>query len=268
LYMALMLAGAYTLYRFEWLSPATALGLMGFASLAVSLWLVIRLRVERPSLRDDSLAREALENHWKYGRWSVATQALTWAPGYIYYLILPFWGGLEASASLRALMNLILPLLMAVQAMSTLLIPSLGTVRGEAKFGILVRFAVVAAVLGSVSYWLLLGLLHDPLIAWLYGGRYTENAGLLWILGLMPVSAGVVHVLAAALRASERPDQVYWAYLFSTAVALPLGIVAVFAWGIIGAVVGLLTYSVATVGAMTYLFFALKSSMEGGAKHR
>src|SRR5215212_9262534 len=49
LYMAFMLGGLYALYRLEWLSAALALVVMGFSSLAVSLWLYMRLRVGRPA---------------------------------------------------------------------------------------------------------------------------------------------------------------------------------------------------------------------------
>jgi len=157
---------------------------------------------------------------------------------------------------------------MAIAAVSTLLLPSLTQVRGEARFGTLVRYSTVLFVFGSVVYWLFLGLFHDPLVAWLYGGQYGEDAQLLWILGLVPLATGVVSVLGAALRAFERPDQVFWAYAFSAVLGLMLGVTLMFAWGVVGAAVGLVAYSVGTAGAMAYLFSGLDTtSTEGGRKH-
>lgn len=250
LYMALMIAGAYALYWIEWLSAASALGVMGFSSLVVSLWLIAYLRVTPPLLQ----GREVLKDHWRYGRWSVATSALTWAPWNIYFLLLPIWGGLEAGASLKALMNLIMPVIQAVTALGVLLLPTLVQARGHARFGSLVRFALVFFILSSALYWMLLGTLHRPLVAWLYGGQYAEQAYLLWLLGLLPVILGVTYVVGVALRALERPDLVFWTYALSTAVVLTLGVGFVFLWGVFGAVVGLLVSFGATAAIVLFFY--------------
>jgi O-antigen/teichoic acid export membrane protein len=240
-YMVLMLAGAYVLYWREWLSAASALGVMGVSSLAVSLWLAVRLRVKLPSLWGDDLTREAIRDHWRYGRWSVGNQALNWVPMNIYYLLLPVWGGLAAGASFKALMNLVMPMLQAVWALSILLLPTLVWARdeGRAKLNSRVRLALVPFVVGPAIYWLLLGLFHQPLVSWLYDGQYTEGAALMWILGLSPIVASVKQVLSQSLRALERPDWLFLAYTVSAIIALTLGTGLVYLWGIVGAGMGL-----------------------------
>jgi O-antigen/teichoic acid export membrane protein len=266
LYTALMLMGAYALYRLEWLLAASALGVMGFSSLVVSLWLCLRLRVSWPGPRD-RIVDETLEDHWRYGRWSVVTSALMWVPQ-VYILILPIWGGLEAAASLKAMGNFILPMVQANVALGALLLPTFTKARRQsAMFKSLVRFALVPFVLGPVLYWLFLGVLHRPLVIWLYGGQYIEDAYLLWLFGLFPVIQGATSVFAAALRASERPDQVFWAYLVAAGFSLTLGLAIVFAWGIIGAVVGTLGSSVVTAVAMWYLFATFFKRGKGGTEH-
>lgn len=269
LYMALMLAGAYALYLLEWLTTGSALGVMGFSSLVVSLWLAVRLHVKRPPpFRRDSLSRAALVDHWRYGRWSVAQEATTWAPGNIYFLLLPLWGGLEASASLKALSNFVMPVSMGIVAFYSFLLPSLTQARGEARFGTLVRNSLVLFVFGSVLYWLLLGLFHDPLVAWLYGGQYREDAQLLWLLGSIPLAMSVQMILGATLQAFERPDQVFKGYAFSAILGLTLGVTLTFACGITGAAVGLVAYAAATAGAIAYLSSGLDTtSTEGERKH-
>lgn len=267
LYMALMIAVAYILYQLEWLSAASAFGVMGFSSLVVSLWLIIHLRATPPPLRGNKLARDALEDHWRYGRWSAATGALMWVPN-LYFLLLPIWGGLEATASLKALGNLILPVMQANTALGILLLPALVQARGRARFDALVCLTLVPFILGPVLYWLLLGVLHRPLVIWLYGGQYAEHADLLWILGLLPVGLGIAAVFGAALRALERPDKIFWAYAFSAGWILTLGMVVLFTWGIAGAAVSLLANSVATAAIMGYFFTTLRKSGKGGAKHR
>jgi O-antigen/teichoic acid export membrane protein len=48
------------------------------------------------------------------------------------------------------------------------------------------------------------------------------------------------------LRAIERPDQVFWAYVVSAVVTATVGIAALAYWGLLGAAVGQLAASLAT----------------------
>lgn len=247
-YMTLMLTGAWVLYWREWLSAASALGVMALSSLVVSLWLARRLRVKRPSLRAGGLAQDAFVDHWRYGRWSVGNQALNWVPMNIFYLILPIWGGLAAGASFKALMNLVMPMLQAVWSLSILLLPTLVWARDEGRHRLNSRLmhALIIFVIGPAVYWLLLGLFHQPLVSWLYDGQYTQRAALLWLLGLSPIAASVKQVLSQALRALERPDWLFLAYTLSAIVALTLGTGLVYLWGIAGAGAGLVLCQVIT----------------------
>lgn len=264
LYMALMLAGAYALYRGEWLSSATSLGVMGISSLAVSLWLMARLRVKPPSLKDE-LTRDSFGNHLRYGRWSVANEALNWVPMNIFYLVLPIWGGLAAAGAYKALMNPIMPMLQGVWALSVLLLPTLVRARanGDAAFGSRVRLALIPFALGPALYWLLLGLFHAPIVAWLYGGQYTQYSGLLWLLGLSPIAAAAKQVMGHSLRALERPDRLFWAYTLSAVVTLTLGTGLMYLWGVAGAGVGLLI-SQGITAAVAFVFYRrLKRAASG-----
>lgn len=267
-YMFLMLAGALVLYRNEWLSGPSALGVMAISSLAVGFWLAVRLGVKLPSLRSDDLIRDSFSNHWKYGRWSVANQALHWIPTNIYYLILPLLGGLAAGASFKALMNLIMPMLQGVWALSILLLPVLVRARakGQAEIDSRMRSALVLFVLGSSLYWVLLGLFHYPLVSMLYGGRYTEHAALLWILGLVPVFTAAKLVIGHSLRALERPDRLFVAYAFSAVTALTLGTGFMYVWGLAGAAMGLLVSQVITAALVLFFYRRSRHSTEAFQK--
>ncbi len=237
--MVLMLAGAYALYRFEWLSTATALGVMAISSLAVSLWLAARLRVELPSLRGGGLTRESLKSHWEYGRWSVANRGMYWFPNNGYYLLLPIWGGLEVGGSFKALMNLVTPMQQIITSLTVLLLPFLVRAREQSRFGSSVRLSLVPLVLASALYWLFIGVFHDQVVSLAYGGQYAEYADLLWILGLLPVALATNEVFAQALRALERPDALFRAYALYAVIGGILAVGFMYAWGIVGAVVGI-----------------------------
>jgi O-antigen/teichoic acid export membrane protein len=250
LYMFLMLGGAYLLYQAGKLSAVTAFGLMGLSGLAVGLLLAAVLRLRLPSSDDGALVRLSVNDHWNYGSWSVGTRTMVWVTESSYFLILPIWGGLEASAALRALMNLIMPVLQSYAALSVLLLPALVQARGGATFGRVARLSLVLFVSGSTLYWLVLGLFHRPLIDWLYDGRYNDYSHLIWVLALVPVIFGVAEVQSTVLRALEKVDLVFWASVVSTALALTAGLGAVYALGVSGAVVWLLLSGAANVLAM------------------
>jgi O-antigen/teichoic acid export membrane protein len=266
LYLVLNLVGIYTLYRLGALSAASGFGVMGLSSLVASMWLAVLLGMRPSLLKSTELTREAFEDHWRYGRWGAAGHMIAWAPGNIYFLLLPIWGGLGASASLKALLNLVVPIQHANMALSVLLLTALSSARETARFDTLVRFALMCFVLGSLVYWLLVGLFHEPLINLLYGGKFRDEDDLLWLLGLVPIGAGVEAVLGAALRIFGRPDQIVWAYVWSTAVALTLGLITTLVWGLVGAVVGLLASSVVVAGAMVYYYASHEENHEGTSR--
>jgi O-antigen/teichoic acid export membrane protein len=133
-----------------------------------------------------------------------------------------------------------MPVLQANSALSVLLLPILVRARDHSDFGSSVRLALVPFVFAPTLYWILLGAFHSSVVSLAYNGRYIEYANLLWLLGLVPIVAGVKEVMSQSLRALERPDWLFWAYAFSSAVAATLGAWFVYVWGIVGAGAGLL----------------------------
>lgn len=252
IYMVLMLLGGYAMYRWGLLSAAMAFGLIAAASLVSGLWLMVRLRVKPAYPPDNRLARESLADHWQFGRWAMATNVVGMFSWNGYYLLLPIWGGLEATGAFRALMNLIQPVLHMSMALPNVLVPALTRMRGTVGFKLLVRRTSVAFVLCAAAYWLLLGVFHRQLIELLYGGQYTGYSGLLWLAGLLPLAFGVMDVLGSALRALERPDRMFVAYLVSTAVSLTAGLALLAAFGVVGAIVGTLVTWVTAVAALVW----------------
>jgi O-antigen/teichoic acid export membrane protein len=261
--MLLLLAGTYVVYRYGWLSTASALGLMGLSSLITGYWLTRRLSVSLHGARSGELGGEVLRRHWGYGRWAVLTSMLMWVPSNVFFLLLPIWNGLDASAALKALWNFILPILQVNSALAVLLVPMLVGARQTTSFESFVRRLIALFAVGSVAYWILLGLMHRQMIDWLYGGKYANYSDMLWLLGLVPVASGIVVVTSGALRALEKPEQVFRAYALSTIVALGVGVGLISIWGVVGAVVAtLLSYTVTAI-FMTFRYLRARKTFEG-----
>ena len=89
-------------------------------------------------------------------------------------------------------------------------------------------------------------MLRVPILKWLYGGAYGNTVSLIPVVALLPIAAAFSAVLGSALRALERPQQVFWAYITSAAVTVTVGIWGMSTWGLAGAAIGLFLSSAIT----------------------
>jgi O-antigen/teichoic acid export membrane protein len=252
-HFTLMLLGTILLSVLGALSPLSALLMLGVCSFIAASWLLRRLSSSANHGDRNGSEEAILRDHWNYGRWAVSSSVLSWAAGNVHMLILPLNGGLGAAAAVKALLNIVLPMLQANVALAALLLPALARLRGQSRFPIVVIGAIAAFGGGPILYWIFLGLFAEKLIHFLYGGQYVEYAHLLWFVGILPVIAGIAAVLSNTLRALERPDQVFWAYFGSAIVAVSLGPLAILHWGIRGAIFG----QISSMLAMTCILFVL-----------
>lgn len=248
-YCAVLLGALYFIQQVGWLSIGTALIAMALASSVagcVAFASVIRSSSKSTEFIGAGIAKE----HWDYGKWVIATSFASWIPGNLYYLVLPIVAGLEASGNLRALMLLVMPVTNFNIALASLITPKLVRVRGTSQFSKYVTSSVGVFAMTGIAYWLLLLLFGDEIMRLLYGDVYARHAGLLVVVGLIPVFSGSLNALTSALRSLERPDLEFRAYLASTAVAVTAGLILVLTFKLEGAAIGfVLTSATALVGA-------------------
>lgn len=235
LYMCLLLGGVLLLSSRQWLSPLTALCLMGVGSLASGAWLLHRVFALSGSQEDISKA-EVAKYHLQYGVWAAPSGVLSWVVGSAPITLVALWGGYEAAAMLKALTNLLIPALHAFSAVSLLLLPSLVTRRGTIGFQRLTRVALAALLAGGVAYALPLTLFARPILTLAYGGAYDPVATWLPPLALLLLFSAISTTFGSALRAVRRPDLVLRGYACAAATTLILAIPLLRAWGIGGAV--------------------------------
>ncbi len=252
IYMVGMLAITYVLYRSAALSSFTApLATAGASAMAVGIVLARRgFRLWSPW--KDQFLLEVAGAHWRYGRWAVVTGILVSIPGSIYYLVVPLLVGLDANGALNAMIVLIMPAAQTNSALTFLLVPAFTRVReGGGAVHLIWQTFVVLVTAGAV-YALLIGRFGRALMDLLYQGHYTQYGNFAWLVGLMALPLAAIAVLGSALRAYERPDRVFRAYLISTGVTCVFGIPAVAIWGLLGAILGLLAGYSTTVLVMAW----------------
>jgi O-antigen/teichoic acid export membrane protein len=265
-YLLVLLGCIYLLRFFGGLSAWTALGSMGLGSFLVSsgclYWLKVR---SEPGERSRGLGFSVVvSDHWSYGRWAALTGLAMWVPANLYYAILPSKFGLAGTAELRALMNLVYPLLHTVTALVLLLIPVLVRQREGQGLGRLKRTVeqlIALFVPVGLVYLFLLVLFCRPLVQMLYAGQYgdvPERAVL--SLGFLPVTTGVAGILGAGIRALERPRLVFWAYLLSSATAVFVGVPLALGWGVSGAALALVLDDVPVIAMLAFFLVRAKDA--------
>lgn len=258
LYCVFLLSFMMSLWSAHQISPVAVFIAMGSVTLLVSVILLFILRPSWILERSKTTAKMVFSDHWRYGRWSMATAGIMWLPSNIYYLVLPILLGLNGTGALKALMNLAMPALHSISALSILLLPVLVGNRkqgGSPGMARTMRHFLALFVFGAMIYLALLWGLRYEIFHFLYADKYTEFATWpLLLTGILPLGACLMAVFGNALRAMERPDRVFWCYLGSSFVALFAGIPLILSIGVTGALLGQLLSSL-TAGALMFCFY-------------
>ena len=197
LYLILVLGAVLVLRTASALNPVSAFAVQGLCGALSGTWLAHRLGVPLKTAEGEPSA-EIVRAHWQYGRWALASGVLMWLPANIYFVILPAWQSLAATATLKAAGNLVTPILHANGALATLLLPALVRRRDNPReFRRAAGIALGAFTAGGFAYWLFIGLAGQHVSRWLYGGQYAFEPAWLWLLGALPLSAGAGLVFGA-----------------------------------------------------------------------
>lgn len=241
--LVMLLSGLIALATLHMVSIFSALAMMGVCSLVSGVWLLKGLRRLIGSQRSTVVDAEAgvelkqvAADHWRYGRWSTATALVMWVPLNFFFVVLSVYVNFEASASLKALANLVLPLLQANAALGSLLLPAMvARAADREQFKKLLRSSLCLFAGGAFLYSIVIGILSRPLVHLLYNGAYDGHTTALFLLLVIPILDGTLVVLACALRSLARPDRVFWGHLAVALFVLSGGVVATQAAGLEGA---------------------------------
>jgi len=255
LHLVLLIGATYLLWVGSILSQTTALLAMGISALVVSLVFIYHFRIQWEMTGNPTPAMLAAD-HWKYGRWALGTAGLMWIPGNIYFVLLPNWVGLEGVAALRALMNLVMPLLHAISALSLLILSLLASQIRENRLRMArtVNISLLLFLGVSSIYILVLIIFKTEVLRCIYANKYREFFNLIPIVALLPLGASLVAVFGCSLKAMRRSDRVFWCYVVSCVVAIGGGVPLAAKFGVQGALWGLLGSSSIT-GTLMLLFF-------------
>jgi O-antigen/teichoic acid export membrane protein/thymidylate kinase len=251
-YSALLCFGIWALASTQLLSPLTAFVIMGAAALLTSILLLIRLRPSTnwQAIAEVLSAREVTTRHWHYGRWALVSGLFIWVPWNVFYSVVAHFSGLAGSGALKALLNIAMPMTQTYAAFSLLFISQaarLGHEKGWKAVKIQAWRIAGLNVLGSSAYWILVCLFRTQLIEFLYAGHYQQVVPLVPVVALSSILSGAAMGPTIAIRAMRSPASVAAVYFGSSLVCVLVGVPACRAWGIRGAVIGILLSSIISV---------------------
>lgn len=257
IYFVVMTLMTWTITHFHRLTPMTGLVGIGCSGFVVALLFLGRLKPTWTRSQYPTVASVTYE-HWRYGRWSVASVLNNWIPANIYYLVIPVWFGLSGTATLRALLNLMLPVQNCVAGLSMVLMPSLVHDLGQSGTEGMNRtmtshFSVLAGII--IPYSLVVCMSNHFVLQLLYGGKYGSlSRDLILLSGLVPFGAAAISILGNGLRALERPDLIFWCYTAATTVSVAAGVPLTALWGVRGALLGMCLASLVASVTMFRLY--------------
>lgn len=243
----------YGLMKVDRLSAFSGLIVIGAAgALSALLSILVEQARDASSEKGPTLADVATE-HWTYARWGTPAIAMSWVLLNAFVVGVPIMTDVEAAAGLRAMLNLIQPPIQLLNALSTVVLPSIVRANGSVRFRRIARSSVAAFVLVALSYVIPLVAFARSIAAVLYHSRYTDMTGLINYLIPVPVLCAVITACVIVLQARERPRSVFISWTIGALAAVVVGIPMVTLFGVRGAAAAIsISYCAATV-AFCYL---------------
>jgi O-antigen/teichoic acid export membrane protein len=237
----------------SWLTPPATLAAMALASAVASAAIAVWLGVLSPSQSRIEL-RAVVHEHWAYGRWILGASL---AHGVAYGLYVPLVGtlaGLEQTAVLRALQNLVFPLDRMLTGVTMVAYPSMSRQVVERGPSYLARRGpafVLVGVGSAILYGLPIALLARPILSLVYGTEYySRYASLVPIIAAAAVVTALAQFLGILVRVTNQPQAVLWSKLAAAGWLAGAGILLIQHSGAKGAVLGLAGGSIAEAVAL------------------
>lgn len=249
------------LYFMGHLSAMSAyLTLGGVCGLLAVSWIVRNRRMFIVRTAD---VVEDLKHNWALSKW-VAASGVLWSVSMNLYpwLISYFRGAAETGvfAACLAIANFGTMILIGAQ---NFLGPKIASVYAESGLSRMRSFVIKASaafLIPMLPFCLILWVLGDPIITRVYGPSYAGNGAVISVLALNLLALALAFSFSRALFALERAGVDFAVNFAALFVLLTVGVGLVWAYGPVGAALGLLTANVVASTVRGVVFFRLASS--------
>lgn len=231
-------------------------GLSSFIAAIILSWSVFKVREKNKSTVNVKII---VYKHWRLGKWLLGSSLVGWISSSIYYPLVAVFSGLEATAALKAIDNLLLPMQQVITALSLVIIPKVANqFNGSNIYLREVAIKLTGFFSGFVILYLLtIYLFKDIFIRFLYGAdsTYLQFLWLLPLIGSILIARAVADLgIGVSLRIIERFDILFKTSVANSLVTVTFGIFLIWKYGILGAGVGIAVGSILQV-LIAYFYF-------------
>ncbi|MEM1444745.1 MAG: hypothetical protein AAGF84_01710 [Planctomycetota bacterium] len=268
IYVGSVIAGLVALDALHILSAAAAVAVLGIAATIASAWLMTALRLWRPALRATRSWQTARQRHVRFGRWALLTNFIRFVPEHLPLILVPIVLGYAMGGALKAMINLITPFVLVTWALSNLSLPLLVRRVGRHDFETAAWRVALLAMAGPLLCWPLLGVFGEPIVGWLYDGKFVDEAWMMWLMGLLPVLISGNCILFAMFRALDRPALLLPGTTTAAVVLVLLGMPLMWATGLWGMVVGMLGAQVVLMAMLVRSYASRLRAMAIGSERK
>jgi O-antigen/teichoic acid export membrane protein len=255
---ALILAGLFAMLARHKLEALPLFLLLGFAGLCAALLIFHQLQIGLDETRPCSVSwlSSAAEN-WRYGRWQLGDAVCFASLGQTAMLLAPVFLGLAAAGRLFAMQIPALLMLQCSAAAAMVLLPRFACEYTETNTNHIRQFAhrVSLSLAGaSLLFAALLYFTAAPVERLLFGGKFANDAWLIPVFMLMPLSSALAAGYSMALRAMQRSQSDRLATRIAAAVAVSTAFLLIPFFGLAGAAISMAS-GFAVHAAVVYLCF-------------
>jgi O-antigen/teichoic acid export membrane protein len=241
----------------HYLSTESAMIAMGIASLVASIHSYRKYFGGVGWSREN--IRQSAREHWKYGKFPVASSVLSIGTSNMQTFLVAFSSGLGAAGVLRAMQNLVTPAQQVVSALGIFIIPVLSrdisagrTVSAHRKAAMYLTIVVAVTAVYAAS----LLLFRGPLETLIYGGKFRQYVLLLPLNGLIPVMIALTSGFSVLLRANQKPQHILASAVAGCTVGFATALPFSHMWGVWGAVTSVLLANLAVAVTTACYYFA------------
>jgi O-antigen/teichoic acid export membrane protein len=236
LYGIILFVLLFVIKKNDYLNATTSLlpmALAGFLSGLLILW-VFGTAENNKKINLDTIFKQ----NWVFGKWLIFAGVLVSLTGQIQIYMTGLMLSVEAAGALKAILNIIQPMIVMISSLSVFALPILARNFGLGEKSKLQRNALnisLISTLGAIIYFVTISLLRIPVENLLYNGKYSVYVFLIPILGIVPIFMAITTGVDIAFRAIQKPQsQLIVSIVWVTASALS-SFVFIYYWGIMGA---------------------------------
>lgn len=214
-----------------------------FSGIAHSLIVVYlakknKLRFNKYNISD---IKNIIKEHLLYGKWSLLSNFLYWIPGNIFFFLLPTFYSFSANASLKAYLNLFLPISNFNSAMSNVLLPIFVYNKDSLTHkNNNITIMIVSIAILNILYGILLVISGNEIFVYIYKNKFDYNIYFVVLLCFSPLFTLFINVFYNYFRTKDQVKKIFKANLSSLIFILTIGIYLSYKYYLSGVIISIL----------------------------